>query len=479
MNTTANHIIKHATLDFQYNGKTDGFSFQQDVRNWFDEFIAQLDHEMIDLSVDDKVVSINELQLEVELSGTDWQQQASHKIMKQLKDRIRLIKTGAVSSAGYTERPATWHFAELFLYYLQNGNLPWYASAITTVQWDEQIETLMLHADEKFVQELKDLLSQSNNSRERLLQEIPFQTTVELFRSASVQRPVIHQRLIHDLQLLMKIAIIHHYNDLKQVVYRAFLLNLSEKTDPLQIKQELTQSIYKKALINPAIVESVRDVQFQSQWLIALKKELTENEKNTKAKHEVRKYRQQKQLQEKQELLQQQEVLQQSLNQPVFISNAGLVLVAAFLPALFEKTKVSVDQKIHNHDKAVCFVHYLATGNENMQEYELVLPKILCGTAIDKPIDAGKFHLNKSLRKEAEEMLTSVIEYWNILQNTSVDGLRDSFLKRNGKLSYDGKDWLLQVEQQSYDMLLQHLPWNISMIKLPWMQQMLKTEWIY
>ncbi len=114
-----------------------------------------------------------------------------------------------------------------------------------------------------------------------------------------------------------------------------------------------------------------------------------------------------------------------------------------------------------------------------MQEYELVLPKILCGVAVDHPVDTGKFQVDKTLKKEAEEVLTSVIEYWNILQNTSIDGLRESFLKRNGKLTYDGKDWLLLVEQQPYDMLLQHIPWNISMIKLAWMQQMLKTEWIY
>ena len=84
---------------------------------------------------------------------------------------------------------------------------------------------------------------------------------------------------------------------------------------------------------------------------------------------------------------------------------------------------------------------------------------------------------SREIRKD--EVLLSVIEHWNILQNTSVEGLRQSFLQRNGKLSYNGSEWLLQVEQQPYDMLLQHLPWNISMIKLPWMEQMLKTEWIH
>ena len=75
-------------------------------------------------------------------------------------------------------------------------------------------------------------------------------------------------------------------------------------------------------------------------------------------------------------------------------------------------------------------------------------------------------------------MLQSVLEYWTILKNTSIESLRESFLMRAGKLSFDGKEWLLQVEQKGYDVLLQNLPWNISMIKLPWMKYLLRTEWV-
>ena len=75
-------------------------------------------------------------------------------------------------------------------------------------------------------------------------------------------------------------------------------------------------------------------------------------------------------------------------------------------------------------------------------------------------------------------MLGSVIEHWVILKNTSIEGLRESFLQRNGKLTFANNEWLLQVEQKPYDMLLQSLPWNIGFIKLAWMNQILITEWI-
>jgi hypothetical protein len=86
--------------------------------------------------------------------------------------------------------------------------------------------------------------------------------------------------------------------------------------------------------------------------------------------------------------------------------------------------------------------------------------------------------LTKEQIAEADVMLLSVIEHWSVLKNTSVQGLRESFLQRNGKLTLVNNEWLLQVEQKSYDMLLQHLPWSISMIKLPWMKNLLKTEWV-
>jgi Contractile injection system tape measure protein len=114
-----------------------------------------------------------------------------------------------------------------------------------------------------------------------------------------------------------------------------------------------------------------------------------------------------------------------------------------------------------------------------MEEYDLVLPKILCGLSYQEPVSTKSFHVSNAIKKETENMLNSVIEYWNILQNTSINGLRESFLKRDGKLSFNGGEWKLTVEQKPYDLLLDHLPWNFSMIKLPWMKHLLKTQWNY
>ena len=211
MNPASTHIIKRTVLDFQFNGSTDGFSFQQQVKDWFDEFIQQLTSKLDEVAISDTMITIDELQLEVELTATDWKQQASQKITEQLNDKIQLIQSGVISSSGYKEQTSDQHFANAFLFYLQHGYLQWNAVGISIEKWNEQLEKLCLHSNENVTNALKEMLVSSAAARERLMQLIPFQSAVELFRSYNEQQSTVHQQLIHDLQLLMKIAIVHEW----------------------------------------------------------------------------------------------------------------------------------------------------------------------------------------------------------------------------------------------------------------------------
>ncbi len=67
-----------------------------------------------------------------------------------------------------------------------------------------------------------------------------------------------------------------------------------------------------------------------------------------------------------------------------------------------------------------------------------------------------------------------------MLGNTSVEALRNTFLKRKAKLSYERNrsTWLLQVEKKGYDICVEHLPWPLSIIKLPWMKENLIVDWV-
>ncbi|MCC6282165.1 MAG: hypothetical protein IT262_16300, partial [Saprospiraceae bacterium] len=119
-----------------------------------------------------------------------------------------------------------------------------------------------------------------------------------------------------------------------------------------------------------------------------------------------------------------------------FIENAGIVLIHPFLPRFF--TKLDLLDGNHFKDenarhKAVVLLHYLATGLPSTPDYNLVLPKLLC----DMPINLSIDHYltpDKAELEAADDMLFAAIEHWEVLGNTSPDGLREGFLQRSGKL---------------------------------------------
>jgi hypothetical protein len=163
----------------------------------------------------------------------------------------------------------------------------------------------------------------------------------------------------------------------------------------------------------------------------------------------------------------------------IYIDNAGLVLLHPFLPSLFDTLKLIkennwVDEL--SQQKAVLVLEFLATGKDEMEEFDLMLNKILCGIDLQE-IVSTEIQLKEEIKVECEVLLSEVITQWSVLKNTSNDGLREAFLKRNGKFSKVENGWLLQVEQESIDILLNQLPWGIGIVKLPWMNEMLFVEW--
>ena len=161
----------------------------------------------------------------------------------------------------------------------------------------------------------------------------------------------------------------------------------------------------------------------------------------------------------------------------IYLDNAGVVLLHPFLPRLFSSLGIAVDDRLIRPERALCLLHYLATGQTVAPEYALVLPKILCHVPLDWPVESD-VELTTAEQEEAVALLESVIHHWEALRNTSPDGLRGTFLVRAGKVSLrDDGDWVLQVEANTADILLDQLPWGISMIKLPWMRTMLWVEW--
>ncbi len=164
---------------------------------------------------------------------------------------------------------------------------------------------------------------------------------------------------------------------------------------------------------------------------------------------------------------------------PQFFKNAGVVLVHPFLSSFFDKLgllKAGTFMNFECQSRAVLLLHFLCGKEETVGDFEMVLPKMLCGMPVNLPVD-HTLQLSKKEKKEANRLLQAVIDHWDVLGSTTPDGLREGFLTREGKLEKEQGGWKLCVAHATLDVLLDRLPWNLSMIKLPWMKELLYVEW--
>ena len=150
-----------------------------------------------------------------------------------------------------------------------------------------------------------------------------------------------------------------------------------------------------------------------------------------------------------------------------------------FLTNFFKKLNLlegNTFKDLHSQSRAVLLLQFLATGEAQLPEYEIVLLKFLCEMPVNVPIDHTLL-LTDEEKEEAHNLLVVAITHWGVLGGASPDALREGFLSREGKLEKEGTSWKLHVEQKTLDILLDKLPWNLSMIKLPWMKELLQVEW--
>ena len=167
----------------------------------------------------------------------------------------------------------------------------------------------------------------------------------------------------------------------------------------------------------------------------------------------------------------------QESNGIYYVQHAGVVLLHPFFAGYFTEVGLN-SQKEPDRRRAAQLIHYLATGKTKTPEYELPLAKILASCPMTLPIN-GSIKIRKREKEEARSMLEMVISYWTALGKTSVDGLREGFLQREGKLSKVNGAWLLQIQRSTQDILLDQLPWGIGVVKNDWMEDFLYVEYIF
>jgi hypothetical protein len=161
------------------------------------------------------------------------------------------------------------------------------------------------------------------------------------------------------------------------------------------------------------------------------------------------------------------------------VTNAGLVLINSYLPALFDRLGLTQDRRFKTQDarhRAILALHFLATGFTRAEEPHLALNKILCGLDPAEPVplavDFPEAEINLM-----QGLLQAVLRHWSKAGTSSLDGFRGTWLLRGGILCDNDDHWGLTVTRKPWDILLSKSPFSYAVINLQWMEKPAYVTW--
>ena len=473
------NIIGKGIIDLEFNGNIDGLKLQQDVDNWCHQvLLPKLDNVLLKYESVEDITSIDCLDIDITINEErEWLQNITGKIIQQVEEKLRGRNNFA------TKKTPSTSFKDLIIFYLQTGFLPWNNTITSKEQFNEELSVWLQSTTEENIRSIFSLLKNEIILRRFLYQFSTSQFIQFIARIAKTNHEII-RRLIRDVILIRentqkyKLDVLYNFKKIliRQINY-APSENVLWESVHLWLQQLInsqtivTKNLKVKRMNSPELKKAIQFVMKRSAMnieestvIMPVKSETslaTHNEINDNKKQETVDSAKSAKM----------------LGEGIYINNAGVVIVASFLPSFYKSISLTEGNFISDPDKAANLLYYIITGKEHPPEFQLLLAKILSGIPAAQPVNTN-MDIEEEYKNEADILLKSVIKHWKVLKNTSVNGLRESFLQREGRLSFENNEWLLIVEQKSYDILLEQLPWSFSVIYLPWMKNMLKVTWV-
>lgn len=426
------HIIRSQHIEMHFEDLNDAFGIQDRIAALFYERLQpKMEALFDDMFGKEATNSIEKLEIDCGIiPKKNWEDEWVENCLAEIKKQLRQAEMKSI--------PAT-DISSEFIFYLRHGYMPWFSSIRSISVFEEELE--MTHS---LLRSLIELLRDHPVAAKRLSQKFSFFFRKKIISEViclNTEHKAAVQALVDDFILQSS-----RLFSKQEMIDEKILLVISS---PVAKDKAMVEILFTKILLQPGkeIIEILAE---EIPAVMPAEKTRDKTKENILAEDKA-----------------------------IYINNAGLILLHPFLPDLFERSGLTKENKWVDEQSqylGVGLLNWMATAGGSTEEFNLPLPKILCGLDPEALI-TGDHPIDEELKSHAEELLGSVISQWSALKNTGIETFRHTFLQRTGKLTPVDNGLLLQVEPHAADILLGKLPWGIGIVKLPWMYQILYTEW--
>ncbi|MFV0591127.1 MAG: contractile injection system tape measure protein [Draconibacterium sp.] len=521
MTAVVNHIIDKVLVDVNLRNEKTAHSIKNSISTFLqNEVFPELESLLDELNAGNQIIRYERIAFDLQIENWEQRHQLKKELVNHLRqtiveslgvkvpqtgERWRLDGTGKIHNTdlhGEFVGPAQ-NNRNTLLFFLEHAYLPWYGKRTgleDTMEPDTWNETIN---DTTFHEQVISLLQKNDSALQRFVFQFPNSRLLSfltinknVFSDRSGVEKFLNtlsgkaQKLL--IEYLLRISITSEKAVLKEKWLQLFYcfqqesiissFRNSDKADVERINTEL-KTKPGKYLINAVVNRYFQITEEDIKDKTGFEREKPENP-------EIKRFTQPKGsiIEKGPTVISKGSVRADSEKEPLFfgnhageiaVRNAGQVLFHPFLKNFFEqfnwlnnKGKIKKEYRM----QALQAVHFCATGTETFWEDEMILEKFLCGIPLQTPVPSFSL-LTSEIKTEAGEMLQQLVGNWKALKNTSVEGMREMFFQRDGKLIQTDKNFKLIVERKAQDILLDKLPWGVSIIKLPWRGQLLFVEW--
>lgn len=479
----AQHLIRKFDTKVRFENAEKSVAWQNELGDFVKfELLPELEKEFDRICSEGQTIRIDKLEIQAgTLDPSDWKRQLTDIITAEIKKQVRDAQWSAPLEQSIrnalgttTSSQKNLPYADIFdttLYFLRNGTLPWYFQG-SSEDLFRSVEELLGIGSKRFISQFFGRFADNENAIKRFLihlSESYFHNLVQLLEIQPAPPEFIfvgpRNKKLFFFEFLIKYFDFENYRFSGYLTQKA-IAYFSHGYSPFS-EDKNTLIINWALLVEDHIQNQLMLAAKALEGLPTVGQDALNNNKMAGADTQTAEPPTQRPTTEK-----------PTGRQIYYISNAGLILLHPFLENLFENCGLWKDNNWlydDSQEKAVILTHFLYS-DEQPEESELVLNKLLCGLPIEQPVDIF-YRPETALLEECRNLLLSVISHWQQLKNTSAEGLQNTFLLREGRITIDMDLLHLMVERSGVDVLLGSLPWGIGTIRTPFMKQFLNVEW--